>query len=44
MVEVTKDPEYIRQTDQSHQRLLNLIRFVSKPSTAGLTMAANNQR
>ncbi|KAM7399989.1 hypothetical protein PAMA_004604 [Pampus argenteus] len=44
VVEVTKDPEYIRQMDQTNQRLLNLIRQISKPSAAGLNMMANNQR
>ncbi|XP_030608663.1 ATP-dependent RNA helicase A [Archocentrus centrarchus] len=44
VVEVTKDPEYIRQMDQTNERLLNIIRHVSKPSAAGLNMMANNQR
>uniref|UniRef100_I3IUS8 RNA helicase n=2 Tax=Oreochromis niloticus TaxID=8128 RepID=I3IUS8_ORENI len=44
VVEVTKDPEYIRQMDQTNERLLNVIRHVSKPSAAGLNMMANNQR
>lgn len=44
MVEVTKEPEYIRQMDQRNQRLLNVIRHVSKPSAAGLNMVTNNQR
>ena len=44
VVEVTKDPEYIRQMDQSNQRLLNLIRHVSKPSAAGINMVASSQR
>ncbi|TMS01278.1 ATP-dependent RNA helicase A [Larimichthys crocea] len=43
VVEVTKDPEYIRQMDQTNERLLNLIRLVSKPSSAGLNMMASNQ-
>lgn len=44
VVEVTKDPEYIRQMDQSNERLLNIIRQISKPTAAGLNMMANNQR
>lgn len=44
VVEVTKDPEYIRQMDQTNERLLNIIRQISKPSAAGLNMMANNQR
>ncbi|KAM7379866.1 hypothetical protein PAMP_005383 [Pampus punctatissimus] len=44
VVEVTKDPEYIRQMDQTNQRLLNLIRQISKPSAAGINMMVNNQR
>lgn len=44
VVEVTKDPEYIRQMDQTNERLLNVIRHVSKPSAAGLNMMATNQR
>lgn len=44
VVEVTKDPEYIQQMDQTNQHLLNLIRQISKPSAAGLNMMANNQR
>ncbi|KAM9845216.1 ATP-dependent RNA helicase A isoform 1-T2 [Aulostomus maculatus] len=44
VVEVTKEPDYIGQIDQTNQRLLNLIRLISKPSAAGLNMAANSQR
>lgn len=44
VVEVTKDPEYIRQMDQTNERLLNLIRHVSKPSAAGLNMMSSSQR
>ncbi|XP_035771825.1 ATP-dependent RNA helicase A [Neolamprologus brichardi] len=44
VVEVTKDPEYIRQMDQTNERLLNVIRHVSKPSAAGLNMMATSQR
>uniref|UniRef100_A0A1A8VBK1 RNA helicase n=1 Tax=Nothobranchius furzeri TaxID=105023 RepID=A0A1A8VBK1_NOTFU len=44
VVEVTKDPEYISQMDQSNQNLLNVIRQVSKPSAAGINLMAANQR
>ena len=44
VVEVTKDPEYIRQLDPTNERLLNLIRQISKPSATGLNLMANNQR
>uniref|UniRef100_A0A8C2ZEU4 RNA helicase n=1 Tax=Cyclopterus lumpus TaxID=8103 RepID=A0A8C2ZEU4_CYCLU len=44
VVQVTKDPEYIRQMDQKNQRLLNLIRLTSRPSAAGLNMMASSQR
>ncbi|KAM3603825.1 uncharacterized protein V6R79_002682 [Siganus canaliculatus] len=44
VVEVTKDPEYIQQLDPTNQRLLSLIRLVSRPSAAGLNMAACSQR
>ncbi|XP_028283135.1 ATP-dependent RNA helicase A-like isoform X2 [Parambassis ranga] len=44
VVEVTKDPEFINQMDQTNQRLLNAIRHVSKPSAAGLNLMVNNQR
>ncbi|KAM8849935.1 ATP-dependent RNA helicase A isoform 2-T7 [Spinachia spinachia] len=44
VVEVTKDPEYIRQMDQKNQQLLNIIRLTSRPSAAGLNMMSSNQR
>lgn len=44
VVEVTKDPEYINQMDQSNTRLLNAIRYVSKPSAAGLNLMNTSQR
>lgn len=44
VVEVTKDPEYINQMDQTSQHLLNVIRQVSKPSAAGINLMASNQR
>ncbi|XP_037132075.1 ATP-dependent RNA helicase A isoform X2 [Syngnathus acus] len=44
VVEVSKEPEHISQLDQSNQRLLNLIRHVSKPSAAGVNLAAAANR
>lgn len=44
VVEVTKDPEYIRQLDATNQQLLDTIRHVSKPSAVGLNLVSNNQR
>uniref|UniRef100_A0A3Q1HMM1 RNA helicase n=1 Tax=Anabas testudineus TaxID=64144 RepID=A0A3Q1HMM1_ANATE len=44
VVEVTKDPEYIGQMDQTNEHLLNVIRQISKPTAAGLNMMANSQR
>lgn len=44
VVEVTKDPEYIRQLDATNQRLLDAVRHVSKPSAVGLNLVSNNQR
>ncbi|KAM9719884.1 LOW QUALITY PROTEIN: ATP-dependent RNA helicase A-like [Menidia menidia] len=44
VVEVAKDPEYINQMDPRNQRLLNVIRQVSKPSAAGLNLMAGSQR
>uniref|UniRef100_A0A3B4WM90 RNA helicase n=1 Tax=Seriola lalandi dorsalis TaxID=1841481 RepID=A0A3B4WM90_SERLL len=43
VVEVTKDPEYVRQMDQNNERLLNLIRHVSRPSAAGINMMSSTQ-
>lgn len=44
VVEVAKDPENIRQMDQKNQSLLNLIRHVSKATTAGITLVTNTSR
>ncbi|CAB1326187.1 unnamed protein product [Coregonus sp. 'balchen'] len=44
VVEVTKDPEYIRQLDPTNERMLNIIRQISKPSAAGLNLMVNNLR
>eukprot|EP00063_Salmo_salar_P020735 XP_013995570.1 PREDICTED: ATP-dependent RNA helicase A-like [Salmo salar] len=44
VVEVIKDPEYIRQLDPTNERMLNIIRQISKPSAAGLNLMVNNLR
>ncbi|XP_072367340.1 ATP-dependent RNA helicase A isoform X1 [Scyliorhinus torazame] len=43
VVEVAKDPEFVRQLDPSHERLLNVIRQVSKPGAAGINLMANSR-
>lgn len=44
VVEVTKDPEYIRNMDPMNERLLNVMRLVSRPSSAGMNLMATNKR
>ncbi|XP_069718335.1 ATP-dependent RNA helicase A isoform X1 [Phaenicophaeus curvirostris] len=44
VVEVTKDPEIIRQLDPAHERMLNVIRQISRPSAAGVRLMAANAR
>ncbi|KAK2860989.1 hypothetical protein Q7C36_005155 [Tachysurus vachellii] len=44
VVEVTKNPEYIRSIDPTNERLLNVIRFLSRPSSAGLNLMTSNPR
>ncbi|KTG45877.1 hypothetical protein cypCar_00039407 [Cyprinus carpio] len=44
VVEVTKDPEYIRNLDPTNERLLNVIRLVSRPSSAGINLMTSNPR
>lgn len=44
VVEVTKDPEYIRNLDPNNERLLNVIRLVSRPLSAGINLMASNPR
>lgn len=44
VVEVTKDPEYVRSLDPTNERLLNVIRLVSRPSSAGINLMATNPR
>ncbi|XP_048458069.1 ATP-dependent RNA helicase A [Rhincodon typus] len=43
VVEVAKDPEFIRQMDPAHERLLNVIRQISKPGAAGINLIANSR-
>uniref|UniRef100_A0A8C7IKR5 RNA helicase n=1 Tax=Oncorhynchus kisutch TaxID=8019 RepID=A0A8C7IKR5_ONCKI len=44
VVEVIKDPEYIRQLDPTNERMLNIIRQITKPSASGLNLMVNNLR
>ncbi|XP_068807821.1 ATP-dependent RNA helicase A isoform X4 [Struthio camelus] len=44
VVEVTKDPEIIRQLDPVNERMLNVIRQISRPSAAGINLMAANIR
>ncbi|XP_075363970.1 ATP-dependent RNA helicase A isoform X2 [Mycteria americana] len=44
VVEVTKDPEIIRQLDPANERMLNVIRQISRPSAAGISLMAANAR
>lgn len=44
VVEVSKDPEYIRSIDPTNERLLNVIRLLSRPSSAGLNLMTSNPR
>uniref|UniRef100_A0A8C4VI53 RNA helicase n=1 Tax=Falco tinnunculus TaxID=100819 RepID=A0A8C4VI53_FALTI len=44
VVEVTKDPETVRMLDPAHERMLNVIRQISRPSAAGITLMAASAR
>ncbi|NXS62251.1 DHX9 helicase, partial [Brachypteracias leptosomus] len=44
VVEATKDPEIIRQLDPANERMLNMIRQLSRPSAAGISLMAANTR
>ncbi|XP_062437511.1 ATP-dependent RNA helicase A [Rhea pennata] len=44
VVEVTKDLEMIRQLDPVNERMLNVIRQVSRPSAAGINLIAASTR
>lgn len=44
VVEVSKDPEIIRQLDPANERMLNAIRQISRPSAAGISLMAASAR
>uniref|UniRef100_A0A8B9QQ88 RNA helicase n=1 Tax=Apteryx owenii TaxID=8824 RepID=A0A8B9QQ88_APTOW len=44
VVQVTKDLEIIRQLDPVNERMLNVIRQISRPSAAGINLMAANTR
>ncbi|KAM9327076.1 ATP-dependent RNA helicase A [Gastrophryne carolinensis] len=44
VVEVTKDPEILSQLDPTNEKMLNVIRLISKPSTAGINLMIANAR
>ncbi|XP_062458304.1 ATP-dependent RNA helicase A isoform X3 [Pezoporus occidentalis] len=44
VVEVTKNPEMIRQVDPAYERMLNMIRQISRPSAAGIGLMPANAR
>ncbi|XP_069497511.1 ATP-dependent RNA helicase A isoform X2 [Ambystoma mexicanum] len=44
VVEVTKDPEILSQLDPGNEQMLNMIRLISKPSTAGINLMMGNAR
>nr|XP_033772059.1 ATP-dependent RNA helicase A isoform X2 [Geotrypetes seraphini] len=44
VVEVTKEPEILSQLDSVNEQMLNMIRQISKASTAGINLMAGNTR
>ncbi|PKK27240.1 DEAH (Asp-Glu-Ala-His) box helicase 9 [Columba livia] len=44
VVEVTKDPKIVRQLDPAKERMLDVIRQLSRPSAAGVRLMAANAR
>lgn len=44
VVEVTKDPGLIQQLDPANERMLNVIRQLSRPSASGLSLLAGTTR
>ncbi|XP_075689242.1 ATP-dependent RNA helicase A isoform X2 [Rhinoderma darwinii] len=44
VVEVTKQPDILSQLDPMNQKMLNMIRLLSKPSTAGINLLIGNSR
>ncbi|XP_068095780.1 ATP-dependent RNA helicase A isoform X2 [Hyperolius riggenbachi] len=44
VVEVTKEPEILSELDPTNVKMLNMIRQISKPSTAGISLSIGNSR
>ncbi|XP_073499414.1 ATP-dependent RNA helicase A isoform X2 [Phyllobates terribilis] len=44
VVEVTKQPDILSQLDPVNEKMLNMIRILSKPSTAGINLMIGNSR
>lgn len=44
VVEVTKKPDIINQLDPVNERVLNLIRQISRPSAAGINLMIGSTR
>lgn len=44
VVEVTKQPDIISQLDPVNERMLNIIRQISRPSAAGINLMIGNTR
>uniref|UniRef100_A0A8C3TKT9 RNA helicase n=1 Tax=Catharus ustulatus TaxID=91951 RepID=A0A8C3TKT9_CATUS len=44
VVEVTKDPGIVRQLDPAHERMLNVIRQLSRPAAAGMALTGSSTR
>ncbi|XP_073427436.1 ATP-dependent RNA helicase A [Dendrobates tinctorius] len=44
VVEVTKQPDILSQLDPINEKMLNMIRILSKPSTAGVNLMIGNSR
>ncbi|NWR19395.1 DHX9 helicase, partial [Emberiza fucata] len=44
VVEVTKDPGIVRQLDPAHERMLSVIRQLSRPAAAGVALTAASAR
>ncbi|XP_038614622.1 ATP-dependent RNA helicase A isoform X2 [Tachyglossus aculeatus] len=44
VVEVTKEPEIISQLDPANERMLNMIRQISRPAAAGINLMVGSAR
>ncbi|XP_075038353.1 ATP-dependent RNA helicase A isoform X2 [Mixophyes fleayi] len=44
VVEVTKEPEILSDLGPVNEKMLNLIRLIAKPSTAGINLSMGNSR